>query len=154
MGCDIHTFVEVLGLDGHWEYAEEIDINRSYSLFGLLADVRNYSATKPIVPRRGFPEDVSEDVERYSGSTNTHSHTWYLLSELLDFDWQQLTEDRRYTQQTGPNFFNGGATCEPGKGAMETYAEMAGEFFSDVLPKLKATYKNPKEVRLLFCFDS
>jgi len=154
MGCDIHAFVEILVTNGTWEMAEELDLNRSYSLFGLLADVRNYSETKPIVPRRGIPSDLSSELLNFAANSMCHSHTWYLLSELLAFDWQQPTEDRRYTRQIGPNCFDGGATCEPGKGKMTTYAEMAGMFFLKTLPYLEKTYQFPKEVRLVLCFDS
>ncbi|MBB3752453.1 hypothetical protein FHT44_004965 [Mycolicibacterium sp. BK634] len=64
---------------------------RNYSLFAVLADVRNSHGFTPIDQPRGIPEDVSkylksvvEDWE-YSG----HSFSWLGLSELEEYDWEQ-----------------------------------------------------------------
>ena len=68
--------------------------DRNYTLFALLADVRNGSGFAgiktgdPITPLsdpRGVPEDAShgwlEEVEQWD--VDMHSHTWFTLAELL-----------------------------------------------------------------------
>ena len=109
MGCDIHMQVEyrtkVCGTmqwcDGnlyevnkfHDSYPDEpkytrVHLNnerRNYTLFGLLAGVRNYG-TKPIVAPRGFPKDVSKSIaEEYdSWGSDAHSASWLTLAELMN----------------------------------------------------------------------
>jgi len=76
MGCDIHSHAERRNADGNWEYLADIrPFNwRNYGLFGWLADVRNYSAIKPIADGRGVPEDASATVhERRKWDDECHS---------------------------------------------------------------------------------
>jgi hypothetical protein len=47
-------------------YEKEIYHERNYSLFALLANVRNSAGVKPISEPRGLPEDVSEIVKKIS----------------------------------------------------------------------------------------
>jgi len=72
---------------------------RNYSLFGMLADVRNgrgfagVEIGKPVQPLdqpRGLPGNVSEDVaaESERWGSDGHSHSWFGLEELLQVDWQ------------------------------------------------------------------
>ena len=109
MGCDIHMQVEyrnkVCGTmqwcDGnlyevnkfHDSYPDEpkyrrVHLNnerRHYTLFGLLAGIRNYNI-KPIAPPRGFPKDVSKSItEEYnSWGSDAHSASWLTLAELMN----------------------------------------------------------------------
>lgn len=69
-----------------------------------------------------------------------HSASWLSLKELLEFDYDQIFEDRR----------NGGYTCEPGKGELTTYKEFLGEGFFEDLEKLK----NSGADRIVFWFDN
>ena len=75
---------------------------RNYDLFAMLADVRNGrgfagcitgEGFTPIDDPRGVPEDASYDykdeVERYG--VDGHSHSWFTLQELLDYDWEGQT---------------------------------------------------------------
>lgn len=57
--------------------------DRNYDVFGVLAGVRGRCA--PIVEPRGCPDDVSDAV-RYGNSWD-HTPSWYLVSELLAYDW-------------------------------------------------------------------
>ena len=41
MGCDIHMMAKVQQDNGSWKNAGEIDGNRNYDLFAILANVRN-----------------------------------------------------------------------------------------------------------------
>lgn len=84
--------------DREWDGAELVSetgfSERNYGLFAILADVRNGRGfagdkigepTVPISAPRGIPADASEGYA--SEVDDGHSHTWYLLSELLDYDW-------------------------------------------------------------------
>lgn len=57
MGCDIHVFVEYRGPDG-WRYVGQYHPGRDYTMFGLLAGVRDESVS-PVVEPRGFPPTCS-----------------------------------------------------------------------------------------------
>ena len=125
MGSDIHLFVEMRihnrwvsvdtwETDESWEpdddeethlkvpYAARYYNDRNYSLFAILANVRNARGSagirtgagfKPIAVPRGLPPDVSPEVQaeaRYWGRDG-HSHSWLTLAELLAYDWDQVT---------------------------------------------------------------
>lgn len=97
MGCDIHMAVEVRD-DGAWRSADhwsagdivnEIYNDRSYSVFSILAGVRNNYGIKPISEPRGAPADASDEVKAWITEWNGygHSHSYLSLRELLDHDW-------------------------------------------------------------------
>jgi len=151
MGCDIHCVAEKRQADGSyvaldflveevigdkWKYSRENPFgNRNYGVFGFFADVRNYSAIPPIASPRGFPPDASDSTRQAYEAWGVDAHTpsYLMMEELNGFDYDVLTEDRRFTRQEGPNFFNGAATAEEGEGVKETYREFlsAGSFFED-----------------------
>lgn len=160
MGCDIHIYVETLDGD-RWKYFADGQFIegsspfdwRSYSMYGFLAGVRNYSAIKPICEPKGFPENASEFVEREFEGWWGHSTSWLTLAELLAVDYESTVEDRRCTVEVYPGFFDGGATCEPGQGTKETIREFLGAAFFDDLETLKKIGKH-EEVRIVFWFDN
>jgi len=170
VGCDIHTFVEVRK-NGVWNEAhiEMPDYswgeprtttqpfsNRSYAMFGILADVRNYSGIMPIKERCGIPDDVSFSFNaehgclRYDG----HSPTYYTLKELLDFDWDQPCEDRRVTREISPGCYDGGVTAKPGEGEMKTYRGMLCEVFFSQIEAMRESTENPEDLRIVMFFDN
>lgn len=84
MGCDIHPYVEVRQQEG-WQKVHDIFENayfreddplddwnrptsdrpyfgRNYTLFAILAGVRNYHEVSPIAQPRGVPPDVSSGI--------------------------------------------------------------------------------------------
>lgn len=97
MGCDIHMYAEALR-DGAWYDLGEIDVGRSYWLFGILAGVR-HPVDQPIAAARGLPagcvhldpRDGSYD-RTWGGDPDTwlgeHSFSWCWLSELLAYPWE------------------------------------------------------------------
>lgn len=131
MGCDIHPRVEEKKPDGKWvditdflclHYPEVITIinHRNYTVFSVLANVRNNGDINPIDDPRGFPEDSIYYGSEYTGYKipqpkgqldllsyeegysseeddtiflGDHSHSWVGLEELLDYDWDQTFED-------------------------------------------------------------
>lgn len=149
MGCDIHSRAE-RKVDGQWQViagAEPFDW-RSYGMFAFLANVRNYSGIKPLSEPRGLPADSpAERDDEYLGD---HSYSWLSLDELIAFDYDAMTEDRRVTVQTGPNSWNGAHTAKPGSGEAMTYRAFLGEAFFEEIEKLKAVGAE----RIVFGFDS
>ena len=96
MGCDIHLFVEVKTENG-WELYSSPNIQRNYSLFAKLANVRNYGNIVPISEPKGLPEDVSFLVrkEREDFDTDGHSDSWIGIEEIKTLeDW--IREYRPY----------------------------------------------------------
>jgi len=94
MGCDIHATMEYdkryEGNDEWWcSFAKDIQIDRNYTLFSVLANVRNYSeeGIKPISEPRGVPENVSfefkDELEEWG--SDAHSASWVTHAELNDY---------------------------------------------------------------------
>ena len=153
MGCDIHIHAEKKVGDRFVSVPSITPFSdRCYGTFGFLADVRNYSGVHPIAEARGFPVDASDSARLdYEGwGVDAHTPSWLSVAELTTFDYDAIVEDRRYTQRTGPNSFNGGATCERGQGQFMKWREFLGERFMDELQELK----NEGVDRIVFWFDN
>jgi hypothetical protein len=148
MGCDIHVYCEKKNKDGIYEYIDENFINyRNYGIFGFLAGVRNYSAINPISTPRYIPKDASNEVlKAYKNwDCDAHSASWLSVKELLDFNYEDICEDRRCMINN-----NGGCTCKEGEGKFMTYREFLGNDFIEGLGKLKEL----KIDRIIFWFDN
>lgn len=121
MGCDIHLYVERReGADwvtaDRWkrdkyeEASDRLTVNcedrfyseRNYGLFAILADVRNgrgFAGIKtgegfnPMSDPRGLPDDCSLEVRGESDGwgEDGHSHSWFTVSELMVYDWTQVS---------------------------------------------------------------
>lgn len=70
---------------------------RNYDLFAILADVRNGYGNEPkrftpICPPKGLPGNLSNSIKQIADDwgADAHSHSWFTLKELLDFDWTQV----------------------------------------------------------------
>lgn len=169
MGCDITSVVEVRENDlwhviyPEFKFDEHMYTNpfpyRSYSLFAFLAGVRNYSKIKPLIEQRGLPEDISDGAKGEFGYWDTFGFnsepyfTWnshygsfshIYLKELIDFDYTQELEDRRYNGDTLPE----------GEGVKMTYDEYIGGHIEPVVKTLTQLGKNPEDVRIVFAFDN
>lgn len=164
MGCDIHSFVEVK-VDGAWKFFREpifVDkycpkepfANRSYRVFGFLADVRNYSHVPCITfETRGLPNDLSAEGFDYMLDSDYHSPSWLLVSELLKWDYAQTFEDRRTTKLTSGGWYDGAADAGSGNGYKTTYRDFLGsDFFADL--STLGAIGNPENVRVVFAFDN
>lgn len=113
MGCDIHICTEAQQtIDGkkRWvnidhfrhnryyneespeEGERELELvpiynSRSYILFSILADVRNYSGNIPISQPKGIPDDCSKVTRKEIDfwGVDGHSHSYLTLRELLEY---------------------------------------------------------------------
>lgn len=139
MGCDIHLFVEMKA-DATWWFKAEYYIDRSYSLFSVLADVRNPTEgdpyfISPISPPRGLPDNVSWRVggQYDKWRSDAHSASWLLVSELLSYDWLReiLVSD----------------------GKKVKLSDWIGDFLRHDLEAFRAM-GNPDETRIVFWFDN
>lgn len=133
MGCDIHCFVEKK-IDGKWEQitgfvsdyydpnndyfssdrfknADSPIYGRNYTLFALLADVRNGygfagidtgDRITPISSPKGLPDDVSEHIRTESDSWDCdgHSHSWLTVKEILDYNIEVTQTKRGYVTES------------------------------------------------------
>lgn len=118
MGCDIHLFTErkqiILNQEkwinvdnwklnpyyvkGNEDGEDPYKINpayksRNYTLFSILADVRNYAGNVPIHSIKGLPIDVSDIVkaENDRWGSDGHSHSFFTMKELYDYFEQNQT---------------------------------------------------------------
>lgn len=86
-------------------YGDRLYDGRNYNLFAILADVRNGrgfagddtgDGFKPISDPKGLPEDCCDFIkgqcETWGG--DGHSHSYFTVKELLEYDWTQKTTIR------------------------------------------------------------
>jgi len=177
MGCDIHMYVE-RRVHGRWQAVSDPQQpeapdayhgwfcgDRSYRLFAILADVRNYDGLVPISGPRGLPKNVSKAIRlEAAGAVDCHSFTWLGVDELLAFDWDQPAgETTRFVSPEDAEAYRASGT-KPLSSAMYdstgwesltwpvTYRDCAPGFQED-LEKLRALAE-PRELRLVFWFDN
>lgn len=128
MGCDIHAVFQKKTPEGCVDVRSMWPQDRSYRLFGWLAEVRGDGP--PIVERRGLPDDFSlEHGEDHNGEwMGNHSHSWLLASEILE---APLPEIKPSEQVWG-----------------------LGKIFHDFLREIRRLQALHGEVRMVFGFDS
>lgn len=135
---------------------------RNYNLFAMLADVRNgrgfagvYTGEgfNPIADPKGAPSDMSSEIksacEYWEG--DGHSHSWFTVKELLDYDWEQDTVIMK------AGMYRMDTPLEELKQNTETakYKDCAGDFYTETIPKLNELAGEDKEsVRIVFWFDN
>lgn len=111
MGTDIHGRIQRRDNDGRYEDIGEIEGDRNYTVFAILAGVRNgsgfagvrtHTPIEPISAPRGLPEDLgfkerdysefddpsiespqSKEVPYAPFDFGDHSESWLTLSEIL-----------------------------------------------------------------------
>lgn len=119
MGTDIHGVVQrrfkgnEVYPGGSWETVAEIEDERNYRVFAILAGVRNgvgfagiytHEPVKPIQEHRGLPDDFKVEDEYHSWGYETerrrlwmgdHSHGWVALEEVEDWPgWDSTFSER------------------------------------------------------------
>jgi hypothetical protein len=149
MGCDIHTIVQ-RKVKNKWLNTDEgfLEDTRNYSIFGFLANVRNYSLS-PIHhwPLRGCPENANLDPDDLNYWTDDmHSHTYVLLSELINYNYDIIFIDvRGLKNELDYLYFN--------EERVTTLRKHLGQFYFDSLNKLLEIDK-PENIRIIYCFDN
>lgn len=155
--------------------ASDIDTEgRNYWLYGILSRVRIVDVPFSFVTERyevrGTPDDASPEykaeVEHWDG--DGHSHSWLTLRELLEWPhWHAVAGDlndhedpvykavfdrfrerlQAMTDDTGE-----GDWPRPPTRPM-TCAQVAGKFYSEMMPRLVALGE-PDDVRIVFFYDN
>lgn len=96
MGTDIHLVAQVFDEDTEvWKTsAIHAPQDRDYSLFYALTGIRGNDKNpgRIVAAPRGLPQGVTVDSRGYMRDEphaflGNHSHSWLLLSELREFDW-------------------------------------------------------------------
>lgn len=164
MGATIYSFAEIQK-DNKWVLVEEplFGVNkkttepfgwRSYSIFGFLADVRNYSDCTPISQPKGLPKD-SEHLNKSSNGLMTlkdeienepdlNSLSFLTLKELTEFNYENTLIDKRNPTETSLGHWTEGEEI--------TYRNFLGEeFFIDL--KALQQLGEPEAVRIVFWFN-
>jgi hypothetical protein len=78
MGCDIHIHSEVK-INGKWEHLSEIEMDRSYEVFGYMVagHSRSYKLDeKPLAKERGLPDDINILTKVLLNSNAEHTFSW------------------------------------------------------------------------------
>lgn len=163
MGCDIYSVAQVQDDYGNWNFVNPgfpgWDENtttyepfnwRHYGMYGFIANVHNYSFVPVLAGARGYPPDLSECDDYINDHwLGEHSHSWLLVSELAEFDYNQTFENRR-TMRNG----DGRADTGPGNGEITTYREFLGKNFFRDLGILKSLNPDHNKIRIVFGFGS
>jgi hypothetical protein len=126
--------------------------NGHYGWFGFLAGVRNYACCEPLAPPRGFPDDcdrvggcLANGVVDLEG---LESCSWLMLSELLNFDYDQVFWNRRVSKGLDHE-----AVAEEGEGRHQTYRDFLGPQYFATLDVLGGLGEGDR-VRVVFGFAS
>lgn len=91
MGCDIHEYIEIK-IGDVWVYVGHIIIHRNYTLFGVLAGVRDETVECVSGEHKGLPDDLSEGMISVMDGENDmdgdwhgdyHTHSYLDLQELV-----------------------------------------------------------------------
>lgn len=104
MGCDIHMFAELLNPDGGtWTDLGAVPVDAGYWFFSRLAGVRAADEDpEPIAAFHGLPDSPhiapgTRDFDPHwrslgwdDGWLGDHSHSWCWLSEILEYEWDDL----------------------------------------------------------------
>lgn len=123
MGCDIHMKVE-RRVNGKWDRVDGCTPyhERNYTVFSVLADVRNDGNVTPIAEARGLPADAvrsepSPDEDGYDASAyeyGDHSFSWLTLDEVLAYPWRSEMRDEGWVDaETFAKWNAGGAKSRP-----------------------------------------
>ena len=204
MGCDIHMMAEIRKAD-KWEKVSNVfesmygDVltdepydGRSYNLFAILADVRNgigFAGIKtgegfvPISNPKGVPKDASVEylklVSDWDG--DGHSHSYFTLKELMDYDWGQYTmlqgcvsidsyrvcKEKQESPSSYCGYISGGGIVLVDEEELpsnpdathvkmrweKSYKEAVGRFYTHTIPALQRL-GDPESVRIVFFFDN
>ncbi len=173
MGCDIESYVEIKKKDT-WEKVgdyfslfesekklfkkDKIDMpfrNRNYSLFGFLADVRNYDQSTPLSPPKGLPLDISKDVfyKFQEWENDNFAASFFTLKELLDFDYEQKFWNKRMSTRDSYNQLHYQKSGVEKNGVLISYRKNLGENYFDVLNEMLGL-GSPQNIRVVFWFSN
>lgn len=130
---------------------------RNYTLFALLAGIRNYYDIQPLSPPRGIPDDACEEWRRYVNDT-CHSASWLLVEEIASAPWDKpITMSGFVCAEVYRNFRDNGGDPLPRSGGVGGAAKrISNKEMDDLLlktvpgdPKLQHVYTEVKWKEIL-----
>jgi hypothetical protein len=138
--------------------------DRNYGLFGFLADKRNFAYCEPLAQPRGLPADCDleggcavmnesngvpdEPIKEVELRDSFNSHSWVLLKELSDFDYERGFLNCRIRRAK-----DDAETAQETEGIYQTYRELLSQEFFETLQIMKVLDGKPDHVRVVFCFS-
>jgi len=160
MGCDIHEMIEVESTY-RWLNAGDPNSDRNYTIFSVLADVRNSDGVPFISSPRGVPENCSQEFEalvEYWGA-DAHSLSWVTLEEMKAYDInQKYTSTRVITGKDSDGKITGTCAWTKDKhlgpiGETTIFGVWGPHSWNNLIAKMeKASEGRP--TRLCFFFDN
>lgn len=130
---DCADLVEAPESEGHYLHRRfNLQLNRNYALFGVLAGVR-WNDAPVIHPPRGVPDDASDKYRLIVAewAEDAHTHSWATVAELLAYKWGRKRS--YYTEKREP-------------------LRVICREFMGVLERLKAA-GTPEDMRVVLFFD-
>lgn len=116
---------------------KKCDINRSYLLFSILADVRNGYGLNPISDPRGIPQDASEEYKKIANNDDdAHSHSYHTVKQIKKYK-------KQYT-----------GTDDEGYVSIKIDWEYLKGYFPIDLEELAKKHGGDNNVRIVFFFDN
>jgi hypothetical protein len=120
---------------------------------GLLGAYSLDKSIKFIEPLHEFklPKDISSEAKQYFNKERDEDHCiygWHTLTELLDFDWEQLSAQKVQIFGDENNKLMANADFDDPKGQFVPYKIFASHLYS-LLNELK-TKGLPKEIRIIY----
>jgi len=106
--CKIHNYFEIK-IDSKWKYwrdKNDYSIGRDYTLYSLLANVRNYLNIEPISEPKSFPIDASVYVKKIYDcwKNDAYDASYLTIDEIYNYKeyknnnfWFRLYFDWFYT---------------------------------------------------------
>lgn len=95
MGCDIHLHSEIK-INGKWHHYSHPRIDRNYTLFARMADVRNDGSIEPISKPRGIPENATFTTKYDYKHDSGHSASWLSWQEIVALgEWFEQKQRER-----------------------------------------------------------
>lgn len=165
MGCDIHAMIERKeNKDFHWWVnCGNPEIDRDYTIFSILANVRNYDEIPFISEPRGKPQECSTEFEAFLEwwSGDAHSVSWITLEEIKSYDTNQkfydhsliLGKDEEGNIISTCRGTNGEHMGEVGETTI--FGVWGNNQWKSLIEKMeKAKVNNDDNIRLVFFFDN
>jgi hypothetical protein len=147
MGCDIQLHTEVK-INGQWHHYGAPSVDRNYTLFALLANVRNDEPgdkwyVTPISEPRGLPADATAltkfDSDRWG--LDGHSHSWINAEEIARV--AEFANSKKWRGRDGSAFWEA-----------DNFGYLFGNNWSGFTKYPEGRPEGLEDVRFVFWFDN
>ena len=158
MGCDIHCYIEYKPTKNkNWYSFGEVNVDRNYILFGIMAGVR-YCGCSPVVEPKGIPKDISwytaDSYTLYVVDKKTDEEGCCTKEQVKEWNAEEWDEDKIvHPDWHTPSWLT---FKELEKVNKKYKKENGGTHFqiSAIIASMKELGKTDKNSRLVFWFDN